>query len=145
MTRRRRTDEEGASAIELALLTPILFLIVAMTVQTAMWFHARHVAMDAAREGARVARTEPGTTGGGCARAQWQCDAEDRAKQDVQQVGGQLLTDATFTALVKGDNRGVEVKGQAVSVFGLTLKVDARSIGPIECFRPDAGGTACAP
>lgn len=142
--RRRRADQEGSSAIELALLTPVLFLIVAVTVQTAMWFHARHVALDAAREGARVARTEVDTTGA-CARAQWQCDAEARAKADVQQVGGQLLTDARFTAVVDGDNRGVEVQGDAVSVFGLTLKIDEKSEGPIECFRPDVGGTACAP
>ena len=69
----------------------------------------------------------------------------DRAKADVQQVGGQLLTDARFTAVVDGDNRGVEVQGDAVSVFGLTLKIDEKSEGPIECFRPDVVGTACAP
>ncbi|SEG90725.1 TadE-like protein [Thermomonospora echinospora] len=125
--------------MELALLTPILILVVLCVVQFAMVFHARHVALAAAQSGARVARSDPGGS--------WRGEAEDRARQAARQYGSNLLTDLRAVASDDGnDNRWVDVDGKAVRVIPfMTFRVHQRAGGPIECFRPDDGGTDCEP
>ncbi|MEU6038707.1 TadE family protein [Actinomadura sp. NPDC047616] len=138
----RRTGDgrgdTGASTLEWALLTPVLILVMLCVVQFAMVYHARHVALAAAQSGARVARTEP--VGGG-----WQDAAVTKATGDVHQIGSQLISGLRVRTGETGDQRWVEVSGEAVRVIPfLTFRVSQRSQGPIECFRPDVGeGTAC--
>ncbi|WP_067826284.1 TadE/TadG family type IV pilus assembly protein [Actinomadura kijaniata] len=124
--------------MEWALLTPVLLLALLLVVQFAMVYHARHVALAAAQAGARVARTQP--DGGG-----WQDQAVAKATGDVRQIGANLLTGLSVRAGENGDQRWVEVRGEAVRVVPfMTFHVTQRSEGPIECFRPDVGsGTAC--
>src|SRR4051794_9479658 len=50
-------DRGSSSVIELVVLAPVLMLMVFVIVQAALYMHARHVALAAAQEGARVART----------------------------------------------------------------------------------------
>jgi len=128
----------GASTLEWALLTPVLILVMLCVVQFAMVYHARHVALAAAQAGARVARTQP--VGGG-----WQDAAVAKATGDVRQIGPQLISGLRVRTGETGDQRWVEVSGEAVRVIPfLTFRVAQRSQGPIECFRPDVGeGTAC--
>jgi Flp pilus assembly protein TadG len=132
-------SDRGASSMELALLTPILILVVLLVVQFAMVFHARHVALAAAQSGARVARSHPGGS--------WQVDAEARARQAARQYGANLLTGLNSQASADAaDNRWVDVNGEAVRVIPfMTFRVHQRAGGPIECFRPDDGGTDCEP
>lgn len=130
--------DRGASSMEWALLTPILILVMLLVVQFAMVYHARHVALAAAQAGARVARTQP--VGGG-----WEGAAEEKAAGDVRKIGRNLLSGLEVSSGETGDQRWVEVSGEAVRVVPfMTFRVAQRSQGPIECFRPDVGdGIAC--
>ncbi|TDC64468.1 pilus assembly protein [Actinomadura sp. GC306] len=132
--------DSGASSMEWALLTPVLILLMLVVVQFTMVFHARHVALAAAQSGARVARTAP--VGGG-----WQDAATAKAAGDVREIGPELLSGLSVRAGESGDQRWVEVSGEAVTVVPfMTFRVSQRSQGPIECFRPDVGeGLACEP
>lgn len=55
--------------LEVAILTPALFLLIFAVIQGALWYHARTVALGAAQEGARVAAAETATAGDGAAAA----------------------------------------------------------------------------
>lgn len=116
----------------------MLLLLIMLTLQFAMAFHARHVALAAAREGARVARNDD---------ANWQGQAEQRALAYVRHIGPRLLESPSVSAEEVGiDEREVVVRGVAVRVVPfLDFEVVARSRGPLECFRPDVdGGVECA-
>jgi Flp pilus assembly protein TadG len=133
-----RKSERGASTIELAVLTPVLLLVILLTIQFTLIFHARHVALAAAQAGDVVAR---GQLGG-----DWQAAAESAAGSYAAKVGGGVLTGTTFVANGDGDNRWVIVKGKAQTIIPLLpdLWVTEKVEGPIECFRPDIGnGTSC--
>ncbi|MFC0041428.1 TadE/TadG family type IV pilus assembly protein [Actinomadura rayongensis] len=133
----RGRRDGGASAIEFAILTPVLLLVLLATVQFAMVYHARQVALAAAQAGARVARTDAG--------GDWRGRAVEKAGTDVRQIGPKLIDGLSVQAGQEGDERWVQVSGTAVRVVPfLTFSVTQRSQGPIECFRPDVGsGTAC--
>ncbi|WP_018653540.1 TadE family protein [Actinomadura flavalba] len=135
--RARPRGDRGASAMELAILTPVLILVLLAAVQFTLVYHARHVALAAAQSGARVARTD---AGGG-----WQSAAEAKAAANVRQIGPRLIEGLSVRAGQSGDERWVEVRGKAVQVMpGMKINVTQRSQGPIECFRPDVGsGTGC--
>ncbi|GAA0330798.1 TadE/TadG family type IV pilus assembly protein [Actinoallomurus spadix] len=137
-TREGAAADEGASTLELALLTPILLMVILLVVQFAMVYHARHVALAAAQSGARVAR-ESGA-------ADWKGEAETKAREYVRRIGPELLTGVTPQAGGDQKTRWVTVTGSAVRVVPfLTFHVSQRSGGPIECYRPDVGaGTTCA-
>jgi hypothetical protein len=132
-----RLRDSGASSLELALLTPILLLVMLLVVQFAMVYHARHVALAAAQDGARVARGE--------LRGDWRIESGLRARSRVQQFGPRLLSEVDVEVGGDQNQRWVEVSGWAVPVIPFfRYRVHQRSGGPIECFRPDVGsGTAC--
>ncbi|WP_449065345.1 TadE/TadG family type IV pilus assembly protein [Planomonospora algeriensis] len=136
--RRRRDGERGATAVELAMIMPVVLVVILLVVQFALWFHGRQVADAAAREGARLARLDTDS---------WRQDAEARAAEVLRAVGPELLSGATATAWEEGDRRGVEITATAVQVVPLlpstTFTVTARFGGPVECFRPDDGGEGC--
>src|SRR6266498_301586 len=48
-------DDHGSSAIELAILAPMLLAMIWLTIQFALWYQGRQVALAAAQLGARVA------------------------------------------------------------------------------------------
>jgi hypothetical protein len=135
-----RPGERGATVIELALLMPLVLAVVLLVVQAALWFHGRQVADAAAREGARLARVAGVSAG-------WKADAEARAVQLLRAVGPELLHDARVQAWEKGDQRGMEITGNAIRVVPLVpelaFTVTARFGGPIECFRPDDDSGGC--
>lgn len=132
-----RTSDRGASTLELALLTPILLLVILLVVQFAMVYHARHVALAAAQSAARVAREQ--RTG------DWMSAARTEAVSYVGKVGPELLTTVQADMREDGNsNRWVTVGGYAVEVVPFfRFHVSERSGGPVECFRPDVGGSAC--
>ncbi|MGH3452405.1 MAG: TadE/TadG family type IV pilus assembly protein, partial [Haloechinothrix sp.] len=51
-------DERGTAALELALVTPALMLLVLGVLQFGLWHHGQHVVKTAALEAARVAAAE---------------------------------------------------------------------------------------
>ena len=136
---RARKGERGATSIELALLTPILLLVILLVVQFAMVYHARHIALAAARAGAREARGDD--TGG------WQAAAKNQAEAYARQIGRNIVTDVNATPSGGADERFVDVDAKAITVIPfMDLRVHQRAGGPVECFRPDDGdGVTCEP
>jgi hypothetical protein len=134
----RAHGERGASAVELAMLTPLLIIIIAGTIQFAMLYHARHVALAAAQAGARVARATAADPG-----APWQEPARTKTFDYLKAIGPNLLERPTAVPLQRFDGGqlvdvGIEVHGTAVRVIPfLTLTVTERSRGPVERFVPD--------
>ncbi|WP_328814395.1 TadE family protein [Nonomuraea cypriaca] len=142
MRSRTRRGERGVTAVELALLMPIILAVALLIVQVALWFHGRQVAEAAAREGARVARSAPFDSG------DWEGAATAKATDIVRAIGPRLLSGATATTSEQEpDERFVTVTGSAVQVIpllpDLTFTITATAGGPVECFRPDDGGEDC--
>jgi len=136
----RSGRDRGASAIELAILAPILLALIWLTIQYALYYQGRQVALAAAQIGARVARQEAATV------PTWQRDAETQAEKYYTGLGTKVLGNGIVaTATSNGNDVKVTVTGDAASIlFGLPLPILETAGGPIECFRPDAnGGQAC--
>ena len=111
---------------------PLLLLLITAIVQFAVWYHAAHIAIAAAQDGARAARVQGGTAEAGHARAQ----------QLLAQLGTGVLTNPTVIATRTADTARVEVRGWAPELVpGLRLPVDEISAGPTERFTgPQATG-----
>lgn len=138
--KRRPVRDRGTSAIELAILAPILLALIWLAIQYALYFQGRQVALAAAQIGARVAREEAATV------PTWQSDAVRQAEKYYNGLGTKVLGNGIqATATSNGNDVQVTVTGQAASIlFGLPLPIHETAGGPIECFRPDLnGGQAC--
>jgi Flp pilus assembly protein TadG len=138
----RSGRDRGASAIELAILAPMLLALIWLTIQYALYYQGRQVALAAAQIGARVARQEAATV------PTWQADAAAQAENYYNGLGTKVLgsgIQATARILPGTTNVQVTVSGLAASIlFGLPLPIHETAGGPIECFRPDLnGGQAC--
>jgi Flp pilus assembly protein TadG len=119
------------SSVELAFYTPILFLVIFMTIQFGLGWHANQVASASAREAARVARV-----GGGTAAAE--AAGEARGHQVAAAVGGRVLFDVEVDVEIEGANVRATVSGDPLGVIdGLTPRVSKTVVGPIEQFVPD--------
>jgi hypothetical protein len=139
LPRWREGGQRGASSVELAMLTPLLIVIIASTIQFAMLYHARHVALAAAQAGARVARATAADP-----NVRWREPARKKTFDYLRAVGPNLLERPTAVPLERLDAAGqpvevgMEVTGTAVRVVPfLTLTVTERSRGPVERFIPD--------
>lgn len=121
----RVAAERGSSAVQSAILFPIVLLLVFGIIQGALWYHARHIALGAAQEGARAASAENGAGG------------EQRAREFVSQLaGGTLIRDLNVIGTATGETVTITVVGNAPSlvpgVSGLTVQQSATA--PIEQF-----------
>ncbi len=126
-TRRARAAERGATSTELVLVTPVLLLLILLVVQVGLYFHASHVALAAAEEGARAARSLHGTAPAGATRA----------RRFATALGGGLLRSPVVTASRGPTTARVEVQGQvAMVVPGVRLRVDRVVQSPVERFVP---------
>ena len=120
-------DEGGSATLQTVLVMPLLLLLITAIVQFALWYHAAHIAIAAAQDGARAARVEGGTSESG----------RERAQQVIDQLGTRVLNDATITVTRGPEQARVEVRGWAPELVpGLRLPVDAVSAGATERFRP---------
>lgn len=127
-TRQLRTDQRGVTSAELVIVTPVLLLLVLLVVQVGLYFHASHIALAAAEEGARAARTRLGTAAAGQARA----------RRFAAALGDGLIRSPVVTATRSPSTARVEVRGQVATVVpGLRLTVDRVVESPIERFIPD--------
>jgi Flp pilus assembly protein TadG len=141
--RRAGAGDRGASAIELAILAPILLGLIFLAIQFALWYQGRQVALAAAQDGNRIAREQAEITGG------WQAAAESDARNYYAQLGTKVLGDGVTarTELSPVGQVQTTVTGQVALIApfpGLTLTIHETARGPIECFRPDLnGGQAC--
>lgn len=122
----RPTGDDGATALELALLVPALSLLVAAMLQVALWMHASHVALAAARQGARAAAVEHGTAAQGRATA----------RDYVTTLGPNILSRVDVRATRTATTARVEVRARAVSLIpGINLSVSEVAQKPTERFR----------
>jgi Flp pilus assembly protein TadG len=139
--RRAGAGDRGASAIELAILAPLLLLATLLIVEYAMWFDARHAALAAAQEGDMVARQEEAVEAGS-----WQADAESAAVRFYDGLDTSVLTSVTAAnppPQVTGATVSVTVSGTLNWLF--SLHISETVTGPVECFRAEAsGGAQCA-
>ncbi len=137
----RTGKDRGSSTIELAILAPLLLAIIWLTIQYALYYQGRQVALAAAQIGARVARQDANSVPG------WQAIAQQDAENYYQGLGTRVLG-GNITAVASMPQPGqvqVTVTGQAASImFGLPLPIHETAGGPVECFRPDLdGGQQC--
>jgi Flp pilus assembly protein TadG len=118
----------AASSVELAFYTPILFLVIFMTIQFGLGWHANQVAAASAREAARVARVGGGTPAAEAA-------GEARGRQVAAAVGSRVLYNVDVDV---GANVRATVSGDPLAVVDeLTPRVSKTVEGPIEQFVPD--------
>lgn len=152
--RLRRSPEHGASAVELAILTPVFLVLAFLIIQAGMYYYARNVAQSAAEDAARAARATP-------ARAQDIADPINQpfpTDEELQQRAEDGFT-RSLTALdprggyfqhgsvvADGDQASglvtVDVRGSSVNLlphFFPTMNIHARAGGSVEIFkRPGA-------
>jgi Flp pilus assembly protein TadG len=134
--------DRGETVVELAILAPLMLLIIWMTIQYALYFEARQVALEAAQTGARFAEQNATKD------VNWRVDAENAAKAFYNGLGTKVLgaggIQATAVSPAAGEVR-VTVSGDVASILlGVPIRIQEISSGPIECFRPDtAVGEAC--
>jgi Flp pilus assembly protein TadG len=110
--------------VELAVTFPMVLLLVMTLIQTALWFHARSLALGAAQEGARDGRVQPAST----------ARAESAAAGFLDQTAADLLTDSTVTVAGSPDTIEVTVTGTSISLLpGLSgWSVTQTAVGPVE-------------
>jgi Flp pilus assembly protein TadG len=129
--RQRRSGEQGVTSAELVIVTPVLLLLILLIVQVGLYFHASHIALAAAEEGARAARTRLGTAAAGQARA----------RRFVSSLGSGLLLSPVVTASRGPTTARVEVRARIATVVpGFQLAVDRVVESPVERFTTDSRG-----
>jgi Flp pilus assembly protein TadG len=139
---RLRRDDRGSSVIELAVLAPGFLMIIMLIVQFGLWFNARQAALDSAQAGAQVAREDAATNGN------WQSLAQQASSSYYDSLNSSLLS--SLQANAHGDPANqvfVTVQGplgySVFNFFGIKWTVTETAGGPVECFRPAAGGGRC--
>jgi len=123
--RSRRSDERGASSVELVLYTPLLMFAIFLVVQFAMVYLGNNAASAVAREAARVARTT------GSAQ-----QAHEAGVQYAQNIGKGVLEDYDVTVTMVGDDRvRVTVTGHAQEISPVGVPTVSQTVeGPLERF-----------
>lgn len=123
---RRQSREQGSVTLEIVIAVPVLLTAVLITLNAALWYHARNIALSAAQEGVRTARAHnanPTTSG-------------SNALEFARDTGdGFLLSPAVDTSGTTGTTIVVRVSGKAVTLVpGLNLTVSQVARGTRERF-----------
>lgn len=119
------------TSAELVIVTPVLLLLILLIVQVGLYFHASHIALAAAEEGARAARTRIGTATAGQARA----------RRFVAALGDGLLLSPVITATRSPTTARVEVRARVATVVpGLQVGIDRVVESPVERFTTNVPG-----
>jgi Flp pilus assembly protein TadG len=131
---RRASGDRGSGAAEVAVATPLLFLLLLGAVQFAVWEHGTHVAQATAAEALEAARDDGGTPAGGQAAA----------ARLLAQIGG-VLHNPRVSVTSHGDTVVVTLDATAETVIpAVSLPIHVTVSGSREMFRP-AGVGAAAP
>lgn len=115
--------ERGSATLEAAVVYPAVLLLILLAVNTALWFHARNIALSAAQEGLRVGRAYGSTLSAG----------HEAATRFASEVGGSFLGSPTVSVDRRADVVTVTVSGQAISLVPL-LRVPVNQVAraPLE-------------
>ena len=114
--------DRGALSLELATLFPIVLIFIFTIIQSALWFHARNVALTAAQGGVETARLQNSSLGDGAARA----------RSYLDQIGGGSLRDASVSTS-GGQTVTITVTGEVDTwIPGLTFSIRQHASAPKE-------------
>ncbi|MFF3950539.1 TadE family protein [Streptomyces sp. NPDC001902] len=121
----RLRGDRGETSIQMAVVFPFVIVLTLAVVQAGMWFHARNIALAAAREGVTAARTYQADDADGAARA----------REVLGRIAGDSLRGpAVSTAGSGAESVRVTVTGTAPSLLPGTrgLRVTQSATGPRE-------------
>jgi Flp pilus assembly protein TadG len=136
------------SSLELAFIAPTLLALIFFIVQGALYFYGRSVALQAAREGVSQLRIlDPDNPDGAtaiCTEPGMTKTVSLNTQAFAGHIGSGALTSVQATAtchVIPGDNAStvtVEVRGNAISIFGWTMTIDEKATGRVEQFQDEA-------
>jgi len=131
---RRRRDDSGASAVEFAVIAPILLLLVFTIIEAALYLYARDTAQSASREGVSYLRL----AGSNSDPDAFVSAAEQVTVNYAEKLG--RLKDATAVGTIdtKTGRVSMLVVGEVVLPLGGTVEVQQTSYATLEQFRNDA-------
>ena len=129
-------DDRGAGSLELAVVAPSLLLLIFFLIQSVLWFYARSVALQAARDGVSQLRLD---------QLADQCEADrpivgQQVADYASRVGSGALTAASVVSECHYQPDGgsfvtVTVRGEAISLIGFTMHVTQTATGQVEQFQ----------
>jgi hypothetical protein len=116
--------ERGSTSVQMVILMPVLFLVMFLGLQAALFYHARTVAIAAAEQGARAGGAETGSAGDGIAAA----------TSFIAAAGGSdVLEHASVSGSRSATQATVTVRGGALSVIpGWSPIVQQSATVPVE-------------
>ena len=118
-------DERGSGTLELAIVFPVVLMLIFVIVQTALFYHARNVALAAAQEGVRAATAFQGQGRAGV----------NEADRFLATSGRGALVNASVSQGRVNRQVTVTVSGTAPAVVpGFRLDVKQTATGPQERF-----------
>ena len=129
----RRRDERGVSAVEMAFIAPGLIFLIFFSIQGALFFYGRSVAIQAAREGVSQLRLAQDQATYEDIRA----GVVDNTESFAVAVGRESLIDPVATPSYDDEAGRVRMKvtGRVISLLpGLDLTVTQEAEGPVERF-----------
>ena len=101
-------DERGSTSLQMVVMLPLLFSVMFLGLQGALFYHARTVAIAAAQEGARAAGSETGSASEGITAA----------AAFVAKAGGpDVIEGTTVSATRSMTTATVTVRGTSLSVI----------------------------
>ncbi|MFG1648358.1 TadE/TadG family type IV pilus assembly protein [Micromonospora sp. NPDC049275] len=128
--RRLRVNDRGSASTEVVLYAPLLFLLVLIGVQLALWALAQLGIQHAANHALQTTRVSGGTAAAGTADATTVLD----------QVAGRAVDNPQVSVARSADTATVAIAGRVPTVVPfLRLRVDTRVSAPVERFRPEVG------
>lgn len=112
--------------MELAICFPAMLAVLFASVQAALWYNARGIALAAAQEGVRAARADGSSPAAGMARARY----------FLATHAGALLTDIRVSDAGTSATRiRIQVTGRSMAVFSWPrVSVSQHASGPRERF-----------
>ena len=120
----RASGQAGNTTIELVVIFPVVLLLIFGIVQTAVWYHARTLAMLAAQDGLRAAQAVNGTAAQGQATAAAALEGNGAAG---------FLTDRSVTATRTRSGATVTITGRSLALLpGTGIPLTQTASGPIE-------------
>ncbi|MEX0428592.1 TadE/TadG family type IV pilus assembly protein [Nocardioides sp. DS6] len=130
----RRRDESGASAVEFAIIAPILLLLIFLIIEAALYFYARDTAQSASREGVSYLRL----AGSNSDPDAFVSAAEQVTVNYAEKLGRLKHATAVGTIDTTTGRVSMLVVGDVVLPLGGTVEVEQTSYATLEQFRNDA-------
>jgi Flp pilus assembly protein TadG len=128
---KRVLDEQGEAFVETALVGVVVMTLALGLIQFGLWYHAQHVVLGAAQEGAHAASLEGAT----------QAEGQARATELTRAGMGALSNEVSVSSAATDDIATVRVEAHMVPVIPflptITLQAEGRAFR--ERFIP-AGG-----